>query len=113
MALIHIVPEGIHTHEAWAKEKQIDNPFPLPYVLIFMGYLLVLVIDRVLSGWLLRLMGKEHEAHIGHSHGSKQSHPPSTEANPEKVQNHVELEDFSAADVEGATKRREAKEAKE
>jgi hypothetical protein len=69
MALIHVIPEGIEIYEEWAEEKKIERPFPLAFVLIFIGYLMVLSIDRVLASWLLKLTGKEHEAHLGHSHG--------------------------------------------
>ena len=48
-----------------------DHPFPLPYVLIVVGYLLVLTIDRVIVGWLLKVTGKEKEGEIGHSHGGE------------------------------------------
>jgi len=69
MALIHIIPEGAEIYEEWAEEKEIERPFPLAYVMIFLGYFIVLAVDRVLAGWLLKITGKESEAHIGHSHG--------------------------------------------
>lgn len=72
MALIHVIPEGIEIYEEWAEEKKIERPFPLAFVLIFVGYLMVLSIDRVLASWLLKLTGKEHEAHLGHSHGGNE-----------------------------------------
>lgn len=79
MALIHILPEAAEQYNATmkemaeAEEKKASNStasaakedehddhghhfFPLPYLLFFVGYLLVLLIDRVLAG--------EH----GHSH---------------------------------------------
>lgn len=74
MALIHIIPEGIEIYELWAERKGIENPFPLDYVMIFVGYMLVLAVDRVISGWLLKITGKEKEAHIGHSHGGGGDH---------------------------------------
>ena len=66
MALIHVIPEGVELYGIWATEKHIDNPFPLPYVMMFVGYLIVLAIDRVLATCLLKATGKEHEAHLGH-----------------------------------------------
>lgn len=69
MALFHIIPEGVELYEEWAEERKIERPFPLAYVLIFVGYLIVLAVDRVIAGFLLKLTGKESEAHIGHSHG--------------------------------------------
>ena len=69
MAMVHVIPEGVEIYEEWAKEKEIERPFPLAYVMIFAGYMIVLAVDRVIAGWLLKLTGKEAEAHIGHSHG--------------------------------------------
>lgn len=84
MAFIHILPESVETYNgemkkraeaAEAAEKLASNKtvsataaveehheehaefFPLPYLLFFVGYCLVLLIDRVFAG--------EH----GHSHG--------------------------------------------
>ena len=69
MALIHIIPEGIDVYSEWAESEGIEKPFPLPYVLIFVGYLIVLSVDRVIAGFLLKLTGKEAEAHAAHGHG--------------------------------------------
>jgi len=74
MALIHIIPEAVELYEEWAEMKKIEKPFPLDYVLIFVGYLIVLAVDRVISTWLLMLTGKESEAHIAHSHGTDHNH---------------------------------------
>jgi len=74
MALFHIIPEGAEQYESWATEKGIERPFPLAFVLIFVGYLIVLAVDRVIAGFLLKPTGKENEAHIGHSHGGGNSH---------------------------------------
>ena len=46
IALIHILPEEV---ENW--ENYNDNPerlFPLPYILVFCGYLLILILDKVM-----------------------------------------------------------------
>lgn len=69
MALIHIIPEAIEVYGDYSKEKSIERPFPLPYVLIFVGYLIVLSVDRVIAGFLLKITGKEKEAHFAHGHG--------------------------------------------
>lgn len=91
MALLHIIPEGVEIYEGHVEKEHIEKPFPWPYVLIFAGYLLVLVIDRVIAGWLLKLMGKEHEAHIGHSHGSKTHHDHHKD-DPQQVKVHNETD---------------------
>ena len=62
VALLHIIPETVEIYEGIVEKEHIEKPFPWHYVLIFLGYLLVLVVDRVIAGWLLKLMGKEHEA---------------------------------------------------
>jgi zinc transporter ZupT len=85
MALFHIIPEGAEQYESWATEKGIERPFPLAFVLIFVGYLIVLAVDRVIAGFLLKLTGKENEAHIGHSHGGGHSHDHSHDHNHDHV----------------------------
>lgn len=45
IALMHITPEMIAT---WAEISGAEEPFPLPEVLIFLGYTIILVIDKVL-----------------------------------------------------------------
>ena len=49
MALVHMMPEGTHLYEDWAKKAEIEDPFPLPYATFFLGYLLVLLVDRVIA----------------------------------------------------------------
>ena len=66
MALIHVIPEGVEMYAHWSKTKKIEKPFPLDYVLIFVGYLIVLGFDRVMKIWLLRL--HDHHDHHDHNH---------------------------------------------
>ena len=47
MSLLHMMPEGSEIYLAWAAKEGIERPFPLPYVMYFIGYLLILAIDRV------------------------------------------------------------------
>jgi len=49
MALIGLLPESVEEYLDWAEEKEIDEPFPLPYVCFFLGYAVVLLIDRVFA----------------------------------------------------------------
>ena len=74
MAFIHIIPESIEAWDEYSTEHNMERPFPLSYVLIFVGYLLVLSVDRVLAGWLLKISGKEKEAHLAHGHGDGGDH---------------------------------------
>ena len=57
MAIIHILPEGVHLYDYWARKEGIKQPFPLPYAAFLGGYLLVLLVDRVFA------------KACGHSHG--------------------------------------------
>ena len=49
MAIIHMMPESAEIYNSWATCKCIENPFPLPYVMYFVGYMVILSIDRVLA----------------------------------------------------------------
>ena len=86
MAFIHILPESAEQYNDAMKEKEEEKSasnstvtakagahadhdeehgghfFPLPYLLFFIGYMMVLLIDRVFAG--------EH----GHSHGNHGDH---------------------------------------
>ena len=47
MSLIHMLPEAQEMYSAWAASEGIDRAFPLPYVMYFVGYLMILAVDRV------------------------------------------------------------------
>ena len=47
MSLIHMMPEAAEMYTEWALKEGIERAFPLPYVMYFVGYLLILAIDRV------------------------------------------------------------------
>ena len=47
MSLIHMMPECAEIYLSWAAKEEIERPFPLPYVMFYLGYLLILAIDRV------------------------------------------------------------------
>merc|ERR1711920_121767 len=52
MALVHMMPEGAHLYVLWTKQAGYEEPeeaFPLPYAAFFAGYLLVLLVDRVIA----------------------------------------------------------------
>ena len=48
IAFMHIMPEEIEDYNELMKEENVEDPFPLPYLLLFIGYTFILVIDRVL-----------------------------------------------------------------
>ena len=47
MALVHMMPEAVEIHAGWAASEGIERAFPLPYVTFFLGYCLILAVDRV------------------------------------------------------------------
>ena len=49
-----MMPESAEIYLMWAQslDEPLERPFPLPYVCYFLGYLLILLIDRVISGKL-------------------------------------------------------------
>lgn len=59
MSLIHMMPESAEVYAIWAAKEGIERPFPLPYVMFFVGYMLILSIDRVAA----------RAYHLGHDHG--------------------------------------------
>ncbi len=58
MSLVHMMPEAAEIYGMWAKKEAIERPFPLPYVCYFLGYFLILCIDRVAA----------RAYHLGHDH---------------------------------------------
>jgi zinc transporter ZupT len=50
IALIHLLPEGSEQYYSWAESDGvgIEEPFPLPYTVTFVGYLIAILIDRVI-----------------------------------------------------------------
>ena len=66
MSLIHIMPESAEIYMLWTAAEEIEKPFPLPYVMFFIGYLLILFVDRVAA--------KAYGA--GHSHGAESLNEP-------------------------------------
>ena len=48
IALIHLLPEGGEQYVTWADEKGYKEPFPLPYTVIFLGYLIAVTFDRII-----------------------------------------------------------------
>jgi len=70
MALIHMMPEAAEIYESWAKKEGIERAFPLPYVGFFLGYLLILAVDRVIA----KAFGYGHDHGGGHGHGHGGGH---------------------------------------
>ena len=78
MALIHILPESAETYKGIIEDQMNTDQglpagtsqriFPLPYLVFFLGYAIILLIDRVVSSHF----GDGH-GH-GHSHGGQAEH---------------------------------------
>ena len=49
IALIHLLPEGGEQYDSWASEQGYAEPFPLPYTVIFLGYLIAVMVDRIFN----------------------------------------------------------------
>ena len=60
VGFIHMLPEAVEMYTEYAEQKLMENPFPLPFCLIFCGYLIVLLIDRVI---MHNLIGHGHHHH--------------------------------------------------
>ena len=69
MALMHLLPEGVEMYDSWAKQEGIEEPFPLAYLMFFVGFLLVLLVDRVIA----------RACTGGHGHGHHGEQVPNTE----------------------------------
>jgi hypothetical protein len=50
MAVVHILPEASEIWDTWAKQNDVENPFPLPYLCYLLGYVLILLVDKVIAG---------------------------------------------------------------
>ena len=48
ISFVHMLPESVEQYSAHIKEHEIEKPFPLPYVCLYLGYMLVLLIDKVI-----------------------------------------------------------------
>jgi zinc transporter ZupT len=48
IAFCHILPEEAANWSELRAAQGVDEPFPLPYVLLFCGYTLILLIDKVM-----------------------------------------------------------------
>lgn len=49
MALVHMMPEAAELYEIWGSTRDYERLFPLPYVCFFLGYILILLVDRVFA----------------------------------------------------------------
>lgn len=64
IGLFHMFPEAVEGFHEYTEAKKQKDPFPLPFCLVFVGYVIVLFIDRVIMHNLLD--------HGHHHHGTKE-----------------------------------------
>lgn len=48
IGFVHMLPEAVEQHEEFIADHKLSNPFPLPYTCMFVGYIVVLLVDRVI-----------------------------------------------------------------
>lgn len=63
IALMHITPEMIEAWDGMPRNIDNDKIFPLPEVLIFLGYTIILVIDKVLFDTSALFEGNDEHGH--------------------------------------------------
>jgi len=74
IAFIHLLPEVSENYKDWVNEgkPEEEEVIPLPFILLFSGYTLILFIDKVMfdsHGYF-----HEHEHGEGHDHGEGHKH---------------------------------------
>lgn len=60
IGFVHMFPESVEQYEHWNKENKKEGAFPLPYALMFAGYVLILFVDRVI---MHKLVDHGHHHH--------------------------------------------------
>lgn len=60
IAAVHLMPEAVHEHQEYTEHHGIERPFPLTFCMMLLGYLLVLLVDKVMMQSFLA--SKKHEA---------------------------------------------------
>ena len=49
IALVHIIPDVVIDYFKWAGDDTVsEGIFPLPFILVFTGYTIILIVDRVM-----------------------------------------------------------------
>ena len=64
LALVHMLPESVESYDAWGQENGYEKLFPLPYVMMFSGYMIVLCLDRVIMAKIIHYHTKKNECVI-------------------------------------------------
>ena len=64
LALVHMLPESVEAYNEWGHENGYEHLFPLPYVMMFTGYMIVLCLDRVIMAKIIHYHPKKNECVI-------------------------------------------------
>ena len=67
IALMHLTPEMIEVWDELPRNEELDKIFPLPEMLTFIGYTLILILDKVLFD--------THSLFDDHGHGHAHNDP--------------------------------------
>ena len=54
IAICHMLPESVEQHTEYATSHDIEKPFPTPYVCMYIGYMLILLVDKIIVPCLQR-----------------------------------------------------------
>ncbi len=90
IALVHILPDAVKEWAEWNEpphptttnltvERKLghgdddDEPFPLPFILVFCGYTFILLVDKVMFD-SHALFDHGHGHRHGHGHGHSHDH---------------------------------------
>ena len=66
IALIHMLPESVEEYDKWTKKLELEKPFPLPYCCMFIGYIIVLLIDQVIMHKIISHSNVHHKHNKQH-----------------------------------------------
>ena len=66
IALIHMLPESVEEYDKWTKKLELEKPFPLPYCCMFIGYIIVLLIDQVIMQKIISHSNVHHKHNKQH-----------------------------------------------
>ncbi len=47
ISLAHILPEAVEQYDHYTEDEEIEDPFALPYIMLFVGYALILLVEQV------------------------------------------------------------------
>ena len=67
IAILHMLPESVEAYHSWVEHEGIEKPFNLPYLCVFFGYMLVLLVDKVLVEAIVKRVAQKNTPIILHA----------------------------------------------